>query len=66
MTVQVHYGDDQHFAVFHRVNNAVRETMGSTPADFHIERLPGVRPLADAEDGGADFREKIMTEAGDL
>src|ERR1039457_2125277 len=66
MTMQVHHGDDQHFAVFHRVNNAVRETMGATAADFRVKRLPGFRPLADAEDGGPDFLNEIMPESWNL
>jgi len=40
VTVQVHHGNDQHFAIFHGVNYPVRKTMRATAADFRVERLP--------------------------
>ena len=66
MAVQVHHGHDQHFAIFHRVNDAVGKPMRAAAADFGVQRLPGVRPLDDAGDGEADFRQKIVTESGNL
>src|ERR1039457_485951 len=63
MAMQVHHGNNQHLAVFHRVNDAVRKTMCAAAADFLVKRLPCLRPLDDAMNRLTNFPEKIMTKA---